>query len=218
MNIDELKRYYSRLEGQHTLLKQTQKEKRIELESITEEIEHNTKARWVLTEVAKLTQERFKKRVESLVTMAIRSVFDRPFDFSLIFSRERNRFVCTPIITEGDNEYIPKDDMGGGIIDLISFAFRVVLWSLEQPRSRNIFILDEPMKFVGKGGLLMKAGQMIMEISHKLGFQVIMVTHEPELAAIADAAWLVEYKGGKSKITAITEPLPQKKKLIRRKK
>lgn len=179
----------------------TRKESEL-LKTIDEE-EDLIHARLIITEVAKKTQERFKEKVESLVTLAIQSVFNRPFKFFLVFDRKANKVSCQPIIKEGDSEYIPKDDMGGGIIDLISFAFRVVLWSLEYPKSRNVFILDEPMKFIGKGDLLEKAGKMLHEVSHRLKFQLIIITHEPELAEISDRAYQVTHNGNQSTVRLI---------------
>lgn len=158
------------------------------------------KARFVITEVTKLTQERFKLRVESLITMVIRSVFDRDFEFELIMERKRNKFECRPIIKENGNEFDPKFDRGGGLIDVISFAFRLVLWNLEKPRSRNVFILDEPFRFIGKGEMLERVGVMLKELSEKLNFQVIMITHEKQLENIADKVFQVSYKDGKSYI------------------
>jgi len=171
------------------------------VERTKKDVQDYTTARSVLTTVAMKTRENFKSRVEGLVTMAIRSVFDRPFRFVLKFEESRNKAVAVPVVMEGENEYIPKDDLGGGIIDLISFAFRVVLWTMTNPRSRSVFILDEPMKWVGKGELLEKAGQMLRRISHKLNVQLIIVTHEPELAEIADRSFLVTHKNGLSTVT-----------------
>jgi len=163
------------------------------------------KARWVITEVSKQTQELFKERVETLTTMAIRSVFNRPFNFKLNFERRANKIECTPIIEENGEEYIPKDEMGGGILPIISFALRVVMWSLEVPKSRKVLVLDEPIKgAVGNdGGLLEKTAMMFKEISAKLGLQLIIVTHELTLAGIADRAWRVTHDGVKSNIKQI---------------
>lgn len=163
------------------------------------------KAKWVITEVAKLTQERFKKRVEELITSAIQSVYDRKFEFKLIFEIKRNKLECRPTIYENDKEYDPEYDKGGGLVDIISFAFRVVLWSLESPRSRPVFILDEPMKNLGKGELLQRAGEMLREISHKLKFQLIIITHEPLLAEIADRTFEVSHNGKVSTVVMIGE-------------
>uniref|UniRef100_A0A6M3MA13 Uncharacterized protein n=1 Tax=viral metagenome TaxID=1070528 RepID=A0A6M3MA13_9ZZZZ len=180
-----------------------------------------TKARWVLSEVARLTQEKFKGYVESLVTMAIRSIFDRPYEFLVDFEIKRNKSECYLRVREGDWEpYVPKDEQGGGIIDVISFALRVVLWSLQKPRSRNVIILDEPMK--NMGDLIFLGGQMLREISHRLGFQLLIVTHEKELVNIADRAWEVRHNGESSEVKLLggediqkTIPIKEKRKDIK---
>jgi len=215
----DLKFKYEKLKSERNLLQNQKKERLTFLDQIKSKHENYTKARWVLSKVAEQTQLRFKEKVESLVTMAIQSVFDRPFQFILIFEQKRNKFECRPVVMEGDIEYVPKDDMGGGIIDIISFALRVVLWSLQKPKTRNILILDEPMKYVGKGDLLDRAGNMIREISHRLGLQLLLVTHEPELSSIGDISYNVEYKKDRSIISLIKgetlKPEP-KQKLKRR--
>ncbi|KKM00110.1 hypothetical protein LCGC14_1807670 [marine sediment metagenome] len=210
---------YEKLKTKKEVLESEIQSKRQHFNTLQQQYQNLIKARWILTEVAKETQIRFKAKVESLVTMAIQSVFDRPFKFVLEFERKRNKLECRPIVMEGDAEYVPKDDLGGGIIDIISFALRVVLWSLQQPRSRNTLILDEPMKYVGKGELLDRAGQMLREVSHRLGIQLILVTHEPQLADIADIAYEVEHVKGKSVVKMIKGVIEKPKlKLKRRKK
>jgi DNA repair exonuclease SbcCD ATPase subunit len=219
VNLSELETIITKKKAERALLISQRDEMQTSLERLQVDSEHHTKARWILAEIAKETQKNFQTKVEALVTSAIRAVFEeRPFQFKLIFEQKRNKFECRPVVVEGDSEYEPKDELGGGIIDLISFAFRVVLWHLENPKSRNVFVLDEPMKFVGKGDLLMRAGRMIKEISHRLGFQIIMVTHEPELAEIADKAWQVDHDGTRSNLRLIVgnKPETKVKKLIKR--
>jgi len=177
-----------------------------------------TKARWVITEVAEKTQSFFVEQTESLVTSAIKAVFDRPFRFKMNLQRKRNRIECSFLIKENDAEYVPKDEMGGGIIDVLSFALRVVFWSLSHPRTRPIFVLDEPMKYVGKGELLDRAGKMIKEISNKLGIQMVVVTHEPQLAEIADRAWQIEHDGEKSRVKIIDKQTQQIEKKLKRRR
>jgi len=162
-------------------------------------VETFTKARFVLAEVSRQTQEQLKERIEKLVTLCIQSVFDRNFEFKLKFQIKRNKMECEPVIFENGNEFVPKDDMGGGILDIISFALRIVLWGLETPKSRNLIILDEPFKQCGK--LITKACQMVKEISKMLGVQIIMVTHSDELIDIADKSWHVQYTNGMSIVT-----------------
>lgn len=154
------------------------------------------KARWVLSEVSRLTQNRFKRYVEDLVTMAIRSVLDQPLRFVVDFEVKRNKPECLLRVRDGDSEpYVPKDEQGGLVVNLIGFALTVVLLSLQRPRSRKVIILDEPLPFSGKGEPLRRIGAMLREVSHGLGFQLLIVTHEPELAEMADRAWEVTHDG-----------------------
>lgn len=194
-----------RLNWRKKELLKDKKEKIKRSKEIKVELRDTIEAREIVNKALDITQARIKSRIDALLTLAINSVFDRPFSFSLLIEKKYNRIACTPIIKEGEHEYIPKEEMGGGIIDIISFAFRVVLWSLEHPRSRNVFVLDEPMKFVGKGDMLIRAGNILKELSHRLGFQLIIVTHEKELSAIADRAYIVEHKKGVSNAAIITD-------------
>jgi ABC-type dipeptide/oligopeptide/nickel transport system ATPase component len=159
------------------------------------------KARWVMSEVQLLTQKRFKDKFENLITLAIQSIWDRPLRFCLEFEQKRNQMQCNILLKETVNgvERVYADlenEMGGSMLDVISFMARIILWSLERPRSRNVIILDEPMKNMGE--LILFGGQIIREISHKLKFQLIIITHDKELIDIADKAWQVTHDGNKS--------------------
>ena len=199
--MKDLKLEYNKLVARRDDLRDQRKDKRKEIKELERDIENHYKARVVLTEVGKLTQKKFKRRVESLVTLAIRSVFDRPYRFHLEFEEVANRMQCTPVITEDDKEYMPKEDMGGGIIDIISFALRIVLWSMESPQSRNVFILDEPFKWTGI--LIEQAGAMLKRLSKELNFQVIMISHDEELINICDRVWRITHDGTRSKVKLI---------------
>ena len=192
---------YERLAAREELLYENLNEKEISLEVEQDELEELTQVRYVLTEVSRHTQEQFKLHIESLVTMAIESVFiDRKFVFVLKFEHKSNRIVCEPLIMENGEEFKPKDELGGGIIDIISFALRIVLWTMENPQKRNTLIFDEPFKFTGKLSKL--AGRMMQELSHKLNIQIIMITHDDTLTEIADRAWHVDFDG---KISTVIE-------------
>ena len=198
MEISNLKNRLISLEAKKSLLEKKLEEDTESIKSLETTSYNLQRARWVLTEVSKITQMNFKTRVEELVTVAIRSIFDRPFEFHLKFEQKRNRLEITPVIIENGQEFIPKDEMGGGILPVIGFALRVVLWSMENPRSRNTIIMDEP--FAGIGSLMNRAGSMLQEISNKLGIQLIITTHDPVLSEYADKSWEVKHNGSFSKI------------------
>jgi len=173
------------------------------VETTRGQIENLIKARWFITEAAKITQMNFKKDVESLVTMAVRSIFPRPFEFSLVFERKRNKLECRLVVFEKGHELDPKKEMGGSIVDVISFSMRIVLHTLERPRCRPVIILDEPMKNMGR--LISLGGQVLREVSHELGFQLIINSHDRELIDVGDKVFEVTHDGTKSIVSVIKE-------------
>lgn len=200
--IAEVESIYNDWHSQSELLKEQISKKHAQIDAKQLRYENILKARWVLTEVVKLTQIRFKEKVEKLITKCIQSVYDRPFKFILDFQRIRNKIECYPKIEENGNVYDDIEYMhGGGLCDIISFSFRVVLWSLTKPRLRNVLILDEPFKFLGD--YKKKAAQMLKEISHNLKIQIIMITHDEEFSEIADKAWRVTQNKGISMVEEI---------------
>ena len=174
-----------------------------DLEQLQRELAYTKEARDVLLVAAQVAQRTAKQKVEALVTAAIRSVYDRSFSFKLKFKQQRNKSTVEPVVIEGDTEYNAKEDLGGGMIDIISFALRLVIWSMRTHRTRQTMILDEPMKFVGKGELLERGAQFIKNVSQRLGVQFIILTHEPQLAEIADKAWKVTHVNGKSVVEEV---------------
>jgi DNA repair exonuclease SbcCD ATPase subunit len=206
MTSQEIINEFAGAKANYNLLSKQLSAKKEQMESLKKQVEIQSKARWVLTEVAQNTQKRFKDRVESLVTMAIQSVFDRPLHFCLEIERNRNKMECRMLVKElvDGQERIYSDaeeDIAGGLIDVMSFALRIVLWSLQNPKSRNVMIFDEPMKNMGK--LISLGGQVLKEISHKLNFQIIMITHDESLMEIADRSYQVTHDGNKSSIHLI---------------
>lgn len=179
------------------------------------EIRYLKEARTFILEIAKKTQSNFKDVVERLVTLALQSTFDdRKFEFQLQFENKANRTQVIPVILEEGVEWTAKEDMGGGLIDVVSFALRVVLWALQEEKSRPVFILDEPFKFMDKAGLVEKIGPMLKEFVG-MGLQIILCTHEPELKMIADADFNIHFDGQKSVLDG-AENKPVRRKRRRR--
>jgi hypothetical protein len=197
MTIVDLQEYISTKKGERDLLKKSVFEKILQRNEAKNDYDNNVKARWLLSEAQIRTQVRFKGHVEGLVTKAIQAVYPRDFQFLLDFERVRNKLECVPRLKEGNTVYDDiRDCQGGGLVDVIAFGFRLVLWHLMNPKSINTIILDEPFRFLGE--YTVKAGQMLKEVSHKLGVQIIMVTHDDTLAEIADRSFTVIYNGVKS--------------------
>lgn len=158
-------------------------------------------ARNVLTEAGKAIHREMVKKIEDLVTLSVRTVYERPFRFHIEFEEKRKTLEARPIIFEGKDEYDIKGDKGGGLIELMSFALRIVLWSIEEPRTRNFFIFDEPFKRAGI--YIEKIGQILKYLSKKLEIQVLILTHEDALIEICDRVYRVNHDGRESKVILV---------------
>lgn len=207
--------YYKDLNVEKTLLERDLKKKTFSLGITKRKLNDYIEARSGFAVMAKQVQLETTVHIENLVTMAIQTVYEQPYTFHLLFEEKRNTISCTPIVKEGENEFEPKHSMGGGVLDIIGFALRVVLWSMQEPRSRNVFILDEPFRYCGK--LSIKAGQILKRLSEKLKFQVILVTHDDSLIDICDKVWFIEYRGFSrvSLIKTFTERIKRKIKRLK---
>ena len=169
-------------------------------------VDNYTKARWAINEALKVTLQKFKKRIEEPLTMSLRSVFkEHDLKFVLDIEVKRNSVECRPLVQDQDKDpYEPKDEMGGSLVDILSVVQRIVLWSLEKPRSRPLLILDEPFTGVGRRKEIQRVGQLLKQIADN-GFQIILATHEPRLAKAGDKIHYIEKdpKTGISKIMPV---------------
>lgn len=185
--------------------KQVKKKKMIQ---VKKNIINYKKARNVLLEVSEKTQNKIKIKIEEIITLALRSVFDEEFVFVLKFLQKRNRVEAVPTIKIGDEEFDPKDELGGAIIDIISFVFRPILWGMTKEKTRPIFILDEPFRFTGS--LVKKAGEMVKFLSKELGLQIIIISHDRRLIKFCDQVYKVKKIRNKSFVRKIKSAEPIK--------
>lgn len=168
-------------------------EKRL-LKQAKQEAEACGKAQVIMQESAKLTQSQLQYRISKLVTMAMESVFDDPYEIKLEFESSRGKTVANLFFERNGEPVNPLDASGGGAVDVASFGLQVSLWTLQNPRTRNVLILDEPLKWLKGGDLPNKGAEMLHQISHKLGLQIIMVSHSTELIEHADRVFRVTKK------------------------
>lgn len=169
--------YLDRLIGRQEEITNSLNKYQQELTVVTKEIECTQEAQVIIQTAAQMTQEQLKYHVSELVTLALASVFDEPYEFVVDFVQRRNQTECDLFFKSGDNLIEPLEASGGGAVEVASFALRLSLWTLQSNRTRPIFILDEPLKWLQGKDYPEKGMQMIKDISERLGAQIIMVTH-----------------------------------------
>jgi DNA repair exonuclease SbcCD ATPase subunit len=204
--LNELKAIVNRQQAKHSVLSKQLSDKCSDIKALERVTNDMVEARNLISEASRVTQEQFKQFVESLVTLAIQSVFpDQGYKFIVDFTLQSNKPQINLLVQQGDKEpYVPEDEQGGALLDVVSFALKIVMWSLEKPKSRNVLIFDEPFRWTG--GLTGKAVSMMKEVSSKMGIQMIIVTHDETLSDIADRSWKISrIKGKPSKVELIGE-------------
>ena len=145
------------------------------------------------------TQQQLSFHISDITSLALEAVFPDPYALQVEFIQRRNKTECDLYFVRDGEKVDPLSASGGGAVDVAAFALRIASWSMTKPRTRNVIILDEPLRFLS-ANLQERASSMIKELSDKLGIQFIVVTHEPILANYADRTFNVSIKNGISKI------------------
>jgi DNA repair exonuclease SbcCD ATPase subunit len=201
MNAKELAKRTERLKGRRDGYIVSLNNLRKDIKRRDRRLGNIDKARAVLRTVAKQTQEQLRYHITEIVSLALEAVFDEPYDFQVVFEERRGKTECDLVFLLDGEPIHPMSASGGGPIDVAAFALRIALWTLARPRPRPILVLDEPFRFLSID-LQPKASEMLAEVSHKLGLQVLVITHSPILAESADRTFTVSQLKGKTTITS----------------
>jgi DNA repair exonuclease SbcCD ATPase subunit len=201
MDTKEIKRQYDLLVSKKASLLIRDKSTSIKLREVRKQSRIYQEGREILNNSIKIIHQKFKHEIETIITRAIKQVFNRDLSLKLIYEEKRNGIDTRIVVEENGEELEPKDDLGGSILDIISISFRIIMWQMSSNKARNTFILDEPFKWTGKLSLV--TGLILKELSKKFEFQVILVTHDENLIFIADKIFKVDHVNGISKIKTI---------------
>ena len=163
--------------------------------TITQERASNLeKAREIAQCVLLLTQGRVKTAIEEIVTLALSTVYPE-LSFELEYEIKRNQSEAAPWIVENGDRHSPRDEVGGGVLDIVSLGLRLALWALMEPKPANIFILDEPAKFLSRDKQPLFS-EMLSQLSKTLGVQILIVSHNNAIIDSADKVYKISQSDG----------------------
>lgn len=199
MTVKSLRSKVDNLRGQQTQTQKNLTKAENRLSQYQSSLELHEQAREVLRQAGLKTQQALAFHISEITTLALQAVFDDPYDLVVEFVERRNKTECDLYFERNGQKVNPMEAAGGGAVDVAAFALRVASWSMENPRSRNTIILDEPMRFLSTG-LQPKASEMLQQLSERLGLQFIIVTHEEELTEQADKIFEVSKQGKVSQV------------------
>ena len=152
--------------------------------------------RALVQEIAQQTMNNLSFHISNIVTAALKAI---PFPdcptFEAEFLKGRHQVECYLWFVTDGHRSKPIESAGGGTCDVASFALRLTYWSLK--KNRPSFILDEPFKYVSID-LQPHCAEMINMLSEKMGVQIIMISHLPEIDVVADKEYNISKRGQKS--------------------
>lgn len=200
MNISELRNAVEQLKGKKQQLEASLQTLEFDQRNLKRKQRQLEDSREIVRLVGMKTQEQLQYHISDIASLALESVYDDPYKLLARFVQRRNKSECDLLFSRNGEEILePIDASGGGVINLASFALRVASWTMQSPRTNNVLILDEPFGNVSVD-LLPRVSDMVQQISHKLGLQIIMITHAEELMEMADKVFKVGIKNGVSAV------------------
>jgi len=178
--------------AERKLLKTRLKEEQNRSEELNRKNKSLEKVRSVFQEAGTRTQQRIENHISQIVSTALASIWDDPYEFELEFVIKRGKTEANLWFVRNDAKFPPMDTAGGGAIDVASMALRIAAWSINK-NTRPIIILDEPFKNLSEN-LQDRAASMLRMLSEKLDLQIIMVSHINNLVKNSDK--IIEVKRG----------------------
>ena len=202
MNLKEIRTQIERSKGQREEVENRIDELQSTINTVEKESVFSEKAQAIIQKVAQETQQQLEYHISDIVSLALDTIFEDPYQFTVEFVVRRNKTECELVFKRDGERISPLSASGGGVVDVASFALRIALWTLQNPKSRNTLILDEPFKFLSKD-LLPRACDLLQELRDRLSLQFIIVTHLDELALCANKTFEVRLKKGVSVIHSL---------------
>lgn len=141
--------------------------------------------------------------LKDCVAAGLNSVFDIPYGFRADFNINRGRPECRLSFLKKGKLVDPMAFSGGGEVDIAAFAARIACLSMAK-QYRKVLLLDEP--FLRLKGIKenKRVIDLMNELSHRLGIQIIAVNDEraprEDIIAGADKVFWVSQKQAKSQI------------------
>lgn len=148
-------------------------------------------AEGVLEQLAK----RGSAQLESLLIAGLGAIYGPRYKFR---RDGRNLMVDNGVVE------VELSERGGGVTDVLALLLRVL--ALKQGHGGRIrtLILDEPLKSVDVE-TARRSSRFLRMLAERLGINVLMVTHRPELAEDATEVYRVTQEKGSTKVDLLED-------------
>lgn len=144
----------------------------------------------LLASISEEKQADAQRKIENLVTQGLQKIFGPDWSFHVVPSvRGKTPVVEFKVRTKMHNKMLETsvlDARGAGLASVVGFLLRLVLILLSSKSS--VLILDETFANLSDS-YIPNLIEFIREIVDKTNLQIIMVTHEPRFAEVADKCY-----------------------------
>jgi DNA repair exonuclease SbcCD ATPase subunit len=189
MEFTEIKEKLNTLKVKKQSNEELLKSRKQRLEEIKVETEEVLKSLSVCKEVATEVQKQLSVKIDTIVNLALATCFGDEYTFKLNYVSARGKTEVEFLLLQNGKEIDPKEQNGGGLVDVLCFALRIAIFNISH--TDNIMIFDEPFKFVSKG-LRDKVAELVHTLSDRIGIQIIEVTHVEELMDNSDKQFVIK--------------------------
>lgn len=146
-------------------------------------------------------QRKFQDSVAQVISRGLSIVFEEPIKLVLVPKVRADVTTVDLRVIQGEGKDALETGVmgakGGTLIAILNVLLRALLVLSARPPLRRILILDEPFG-LADDSYTPVFGELLRELCQRLGFQIIVVSHEQALVDAADFAYEVvrERKGG----------------------
>ena len=186
--MSSITRYRNRIEQ----LKGQRNQLLLEIEETEEKLNQGEKkeknieeAQRIIQHVAQQTQQELEFHISELVSLALSSIYEDPYKFRLKFSLKRGKTEADPVFIREGKEYKPGKRTGYSTVNIAAFALRISVHNIQNPRLRNVLVLDEPFKDLDKKAKP-KAAKLLKVLAKERNLQILMISHDPVFINSAD--------------------------------
>jgi DNA repair exonuclease SbcCD ATPase subunit len=157
-----------------------------------------------LTELANSRRGSMKKKIEDVVSEALRLIYGPDYRVEMTYGMKNNRsnLEIEMVRTTQELGDVRREigGFGGGMADTISVPLRLMVL-LGSKQTARICVLDESWKHMD-GVRIESVAEFLKTLVDKLGMQIIIATHHEFIRGMADKVYRVSETGGKSTVRA----------------
>jgi len=150
----------------------------------------------VLADVLAITQNEIVQYIENVVTTALRYIYGDGYLFKIDYHLKRGQPEVELYVMKNDLRYDFGYSCGVGVLNIVSFSLRCACWSLIEPPTRPLMIVDEPFSSISGRDQLEKAELMVKKLSDMLNIQIILISGKEPITDYANKTFMVEMENG----------------------